>query len=77
MVHMKCDMAGGAAVFGLCNLLLICNYRKVTAIVPCAENAVDANILPSDIIHSYSGTSIEIIDTDAEGRLVLADGISI
>jgi leucyl aminopeptidase len=59
------------------NLLLICNYRKVTAIVPCAENAVDANILPSDIIHSYSGTSIEIIDTDAEGRLVLADGISI
>jgi leucyl aminopeptidase len=32
--------------------------------------------LPSDIIHSYSGTSIEIIDTDAEGRLVLADGIS-
>jgi leucyl aminopeptidase len=42
MVHMKCDMAGGAAVFGLCNLLLICNYRKVTAIVPCAENAVDA-----------------------------------
>jgi leucyl aminopeptidase len=34
-------MAGGAAVFGA-NLLLICNYRKVTAIVPCAENAVDA-----------------------------------
>jgi leucyl aminopeptidase len=33
-------------------------------------------ILPSDVIHSYSGTSIEIIDTDAEGRLVLADGIS-
>jgi leucyl aminopeptidase len=50
---------------------------KVTAIVPCAENAVDANsFLPSDVIHTYSGHSIEIIDTDAEGRLVLADGLS-
>jgi leucyl aminopeptidase len=57
--------------------LLICNYRKVTAIVPCAENAVDAKAFFANIIHSYSGTSIEIIDTDAEGRLVLADGISI
>jgi leucyl aminopeptidase len=65
-------------VLVLCNLLLICITRKVTAIVPCAENAVDAKaFLPSDIIHSYSGTSIEIIDTDAEGRLVLADGIPI
>jgi leucyl aminopeptidase len=50
---------------------------KVTAIVPCAENSVDAkSFLPSDVIHSYAGHSIEIIDTDAEGRLVLADGLS-
>jgi leucyl aminopeptidase len=50
---------------------------KVTAIVPCAENSVDAkSFLPSEVIHSYSGHSIEIIDTDAEGRLVLADGLS-
>ncbi len=50
---------------------------RVTAIVPCAENSVDAkSFLPSDVIYSYSGNSIEIIDTDAEGRLVLADGLS-
>lgn len=78
MVHMKCDMAGGAAVFGAMQLIADLQLPiKVTAIVPCAENAVDAkSFLPSDVIHSYDGTSIEIIDTDAEGRLVLADGIS-
>lgn len=78
MVHMKCDMAGGAAVLGA--MELIANLElpvKVTAIIPCAENSVDAkSFMPSDVIHSYSGHSIEIIDTDAEGRLVLADGLS-
>jgi leucyl aminopeptidase len=50
---------------------------RVTAIVPACENSVDANsFLPSDVIGSYSGHSIEIIDTDAEGRLILADGLS-
>lgn len=78
MLHMKCDMAGGAAVFGAMQLIADLQLPvKVTAIVPCAENAVDAKaFLPSDVIHSYNGTSIEIIDTDAEGRLILADGIS-
>ncbi|HWS59514.1 MAG TPA: leucyl aminopeptidase family protein [Flavobacterium sp.] len=78
MLHMKCDMAGGAAVFGAMQLIADLKLPyKVTAIVPCAENSVDAkSFLPSDVIHSYNGTSIEIIDTDAEGRLVLADGLS-
>lgn len=78
MVHMKCDMAGGAAVFGAMQLIADLQLPvRVTAIVPCAENSVDAkSFLPSDVIHSYDGTSIEIIDTDAEGRLVLADGLS-
>lgn len=78
MVHMKCDMAGGAAVFGAMQLIADLKLPiKVTAIVPCAENSVDAkSFLPSDVIQSYSGHSIEIIDTDAEGRLVLADGLS-
>ncbi|QIH37647.1 leucyl aminopeptidase family protein [Flavobacterium sp. Sr18] len=78
MLHMKCDMAGGGAVFGAMQLIADLQLPvKVTAIVPCAENAVDAkSFLPSDVIHSYSGHSIEIIDTDAEGRLVLADGLS-
>jgi leucyl aminopeptidase len=78
MVHMKCDMAGGGAVFGAMQLIADLQLPiKVTAIVPCAENSVDSkSFLPSDVIQSYSGTSIEIIDTDAEGRLVLADGLS-
>ncbi|WP_426063725.1 leucyl aminopeptidase family protein [Flavobacterium sp. DSP2-3-1] len=78
MVHMKCDMAGGGAVFGAMQLIADLQLPvKVTAIVPCAENAVDGkSFLPSDVIHSYSGHSIEIIDTDAEGRLILADGLS-
>jgi leucyl aminopeptidase len=78
MVHMKCDMAGGAAVFGAMQLIAHLKLPiKVTAIVPCAENSVDSkSFKPSDVIHSYNGTSIEIIDTDAEGRLVLADGLS-
>lgn len=78
MVHMKCDMAGGAAVFGAMQLIADLKLPvKVTAIVPCAENSVDAkSFFPSDVIQSYSGHSIEIIDTDAEGRLILADGLS-
>jgi leucyl aminopeptidase len=78
MLHMKSDMAGGAAVFGAIQLIADLQLPfKVTAIVPCAENSVDAkSFLPSDVIQSYSRHSIEIIDTDAEGRLVLADGLS-
>lgn len=78
MVQMKCDMAGAAAVMGAMQLIadLKLPYR-VTAIVPACENSVDAHsFMPSDIIQSYSGHSIEIIDTDAEGRLILADGLS-
>lgn len=78
MVNMKCDMAGGAAVLGAMQLIADLQLPvKVTAIVPCAENSVDnKSFLPSEVIESYSGNSIEIIDTDAEGRLVLADGLS-
>lgn len=78
MVHMKCDMAGGAAVFGAMQLISDLKLPvKVTAIVPCCENSVDSkSFLPSDVINSYSGHTIEIIDTDAEGRLILADGLS-
>ncbi len=78
MVHMKCDMAGGAAVFGAMQLIADLKLNvKVTAIVPCCENSVSSkSFLPSDVIGSYAGHSIEIIDTDAEGRLILADGLS-
>lgn len=78
MLHMKCDMGGGGAVLGAMQLIASLKLPvKVTAIVPACENAVDAkSFLPSDVIQSYSGHSIEIIDTDAEGRLILADGLS-
>ena len=78
MLHMKCDMAGAAAVLGAMQLIADLQLPiKVTAIVPCTENSVSGkSFLPSDVITSYSGHSIEIIDTDAEGRLILADGIS-
>lgn len=78
MLDMKSDMAGGAAVFGAMQLIADLQLAvKVTAIVPCAENAVSSkSFLPSDVIKSYSGATIEIIDTDAEGRLILADGLA-
>jgi len=78
MVHMKCDMAGGAAVLGAMQLIADLKLPvRVTAIVPCCENSVDSkSFMPSDVIKSYSGNTIEIIDTDAEGRLILADGLS-
>lgn len=78
MVHMKCDMAGGGAVLGAMQLIADLKLPfRVTAIVPACENSVDGkSFLPSDVIKSYSGSTIEIIDTDAEGRLILADGLS-
>ena len=78
MYNMKCDMAGGAAVLGAMQLIASLKLPvKVTAIVPACESVVDAkSFLPSDVIGSYAGHSIEIIDTDAEGRLILADGLS-
>jgi leucyl aminopeptidase len=78
MVHMKCDMGGAAAVLGAMQLIADMKLPvQVSAIVPCVENSVDNHaFLPSDVIGSYSGKTIEIIDTDAEGRLILADGLS-
>lgn len=78
MVYMKSDMAGAAAVLGAVQLIADCKLPyQITAIIPACENAIGSNsYMPSDVIQSYSGKSIEIIDTDAEGRLILADGIS-
>lgn len=78
MLHMKCDMGGAASVLGAIELIksFEINHR-VTVIVPACENSISGNsLLPSEVIKSYSGKSIEIIDTDAEGRLILADAIS-
>jgi len=78
MHYMKSDMGGAAAVIGAIELAAKLKLPiHVIGIIPSAENSVDANsILPSDVINSHSGKTIEIIDTDAEGRLILADGLS-
>ena len=76
--YMKCDMAGAATVIGMMEVIAKLKLPfHVMGIVPAAENAIGSNAYrPGDVISSYSGKSIEIIDTDAEGRLVLADGLS-
>ncbi|MHA7128297.1 leucyl aminopeptidase family protein [Algoriphagus namhaensis] len=78
MHHMKSDMGGAAAVLGTMQLVTSLQLPiRLTAIVPAVENAVSKEaFLPSEVIQSYSGLSIEVIDTDAEGRLILADGLA-
>lgn len=78
MLHMKCDMGGAASVLGAIELIKSIEIKhRVTVIVPACENSISGkSLLPSEVIKSYSGKSIEIIDTDAEGRLILADAIS-
>ncbi len=78
MHYMKSDMAGAAAVIGVMQVAAEMKLPiHLIGIVPAAENAVGSKAYrPGDIIQSYSGKTIEVIDTDAEGRLVLADGLS-
>lgn len=78
MHYMKSDMGGAAAVLGTIELAAKLQLPiHVVCIVPATDNSVDAlSIKPSDVIESYSGKTIEIIDTDAEGRLILSDGIA-
>jgi len=76
--YMKSDMGGAAAVLGAVELAAKLKLQvNIIGVVGSAENAVDgASYLPGDVINSYSGKTIEIIDTDAEGRLVLADALN-
>lgn len=78
MHFMKSDMGGAAAVLGTMEMAAKLQLPvHLIGIVPTTDNSIDANaIKPSDVIDSYSGKTIEIIDTDAEGRLILADGIA-
>ena len=78
MEDMTYDMAGSAAVVGLMKNLAI-RKAKINAVgvVGLVENMVSGNAQrPGDIVKSYSGKTIEILNTDAEGRLVLADALT-
>jgi leucyl aminopeptidase len=76
--YMKSDMGGASVVLGVVELVAKLKLNiNIVGIVVSAENAVGSNAYrPGDVIGSHSGKTIEIIDTDAEGRLALADGIS-
>ncbi|WP_211356902.1 leucyl aminopeptidase family protein [Phaeodactylibacter luteus] len=78
MHYMKSDMGGAAAVLGTMEAAAKLRLPvHLIGIVPATDNCVDANaIKPGDVIGSYSGKTIEVTDTDAEGRLILADGIA-
>lgn len=78
MKGMKYDMCGGAAVLGAMQAIATLKLPiEVHAILPCAENMVSAgSYRPDDIITMYNGATVEVTNTDAEGRLVLADALA-
>jgi leucyl aminopeptidase len=78
MEEMKGDMAGAAAAAGaILALALRRSPCPAVAVLALAENATGAeSYRPSDILRTYSGRTVEVIDTDAEGRLVLADALA-
>lgn len=78
MPGMKADMGGAAAVLGaFVAAVRLGQPENLYAVLCLAENAVGpASTRPDDILHMYSGKTVEINNTDAEGRLVLADGVA-
>ena len=79
MLLMKKDMGGAAAVLTLAHMIMGQSLNvALRVLIPAAENSVAGNAFrPSDIITARSGTTVEIGNTDAEGRLVLADALSL
>jgi len=77
MEKMKYDMAGGAAMIGAMQAIAALKPSiPVTAFVPCVENMPGSRAQrPGDIVAAMSGKTIEVINTDAEGRLILADAL--
>jgi leucyl aminopeptidase len=78
MEKMKYDMAGGAAMIGAMRAIAqIKPAIPVTAVIPAVENMTGSRAQrPGDIVTSLSGKTIEVLNTDAEGRLILADALT-
>lgn len=76
--YMKSDMGGATAVIG--TLISAAEMKlpvNIIAILPVTDNAVsNSAYLPSDVVMAYNGKTIEVLNTDAEGRMTLADGLS-
>src|SRR6185436_12543501 len=77
MDRMKDDMAGGAAVAAAMRAIaLLKGPHRVIGVIPATENMPDAGaIKPGDVLTGASGKTVEIINTDAEGRLILGDAL--
>lgn len=78
MVPMKTDMAGAAVVLAVITAAAKLGIKhRVTALLALAENSIGASSYrPSDVVRAYGGTTIEVGNTDAEGRMVLADSLA-
>lgn len=82
MLDMKSDMTGAATVLSTFNAVAnLTKYLpddiKITGVMALAENAFGASSFkPGDVLNAMNGTTVEVVDTDAEGRLVLADALS-
>ena len=76
--EMKSDVAGACSVIsGICGLSRMGIKKNIIGMIPLAENTVGhKSTIPGDVIKSHKGLNVEIIDTDAEGRLVMADTLS-
>ena len=77
MVTMKTDMAGSASVIGAMKTIALSNVKKnVIGVVAACENLISGEAYkPGDVIGSMSGKTIEVLNTDAEGRITLADSL--
>ena len=77
MLSMKCDMGGAATVTGALGLAILRGLNKrVKLFLCCAENLISGHAYKlGDVITYKNGTTVEVVNTDAEGRLVLADGL--
>jgi len=76
---MKKDMGGAATVLGLAHMIMALNVPvQLRVLIPAVENSVDGSAFrPGDVLNSRKGLTVEINNTDAEGRLVLADALAL
>ena len=79
MLLMKKDMGGAAAALALAHMVMACNLDvRLRVLIPAAENSIAGNAFrPGDVLRSRAGKTVEIGNTDAEGRLVLADALAL
>jgi leucyl aminopeptidase len=79
MLLMKKDMGGAANVLGLASMIMAARLDiRLRLLIPAVENAISGNAFrPGDVVPSRKGISVEIGNTDAEGRLILADALAL